>query len=746
MIKRRTAAGRTTQKKRSKPLRRRASVMALAGSHTSGANDQHRIVIVTPTFSPAERSSNTWSITLQALIYAAKQDGKEVVIVHTSVVPVSTLGEEHQAAAIDDGVTYTNIFEDIPVSDDLQVTAFHIFHRVRHIGAETVIFFQNLELGYYCALAKVTGLAFRDVKLIAVRGSGKEEEGRRFPSSIRDIAQEFMIKEMERLVSATLTLEEIGFGTGLAPLLYDNAPFELTSLVRYSQRGQLSTHPNRIYFVYLTWLNDSSSLNQFLRIIRELVSTHYERLYSLGIPRIIIGGPLNSLPLGEDIQALVKLLDDWTIEWELMGEITYSDIARITRRYRTVVPCFRKEIEVVHILELIRTGCKLLCPLSREQKDWIGTGASQAIDIPEADSDIVSAMFTALREQHSNYHGAGLDDRARTSWDILRTRIFSEVQEEIAPPTIALPQLTPRVEISVCMPTYNRRVELFEAIRSLEAQELRNFELILVDDGSDDPTAIDLQKRLIERCSFPAQRIVQSNNGPSAARNIAAAHARGDYLLFMDDDNVALPHETSTFTVAARHSGADVLTCAAGIHPRSEWGLDSATPVFYQRRESTKCYFWGPPLGACLSVGLDHNCFGDTNALIKRTAYEELGGFTAFMYEDLELYTRAILQGKRLIVVPEILYLYRFHRGSRSRREKVSAAAVESLIPILETTSELLWPALLLLRGQLYRRASEEMEQALTENQQDWDGIINLLEARALQKQAHTIRSLRDKR
>ncbi|KJV10864.1 hypothetical protein VZ95_02090 [Elstera litoralis] len=118
---------------------------------------------------------------------------------------------------------------------------------------------------------------------------------------------------------------------------------------------------------------------------------------------------------------------------------------------------------------------------------------------------------------------------------------------------------TPRV--SVCLVTFNRPALLLEAVASLEAQTAPGFEVILVDDGSTQQEALDTLDALESRFAARGWRLIRKQNGYlGAARNTAAALARGAYLLFMDDDNIAKPEMIARFLTAAETSGADILT------------------------------------------------------------------------------------------------------------------------------------------------------------------------------------------
>lgn len=102
---------------------------------------------------------------------------------------------------------------------------------------------------------------------------------------------------------------------------------------------------------------------------------------------------------------------------------------------------------------------------------------------------------------------------------------------------------------SVIVPTYNRREPLLECLASVSAQRRRPDEVIVVDDGSTDGTVEALAG------TEGVTVIRQSNAGPGAARNRGAAAAIGDYLVFLDSDDVWLPWSLEVLaTLVERHS------------------------------------------------------------------------------------------------------------------------------------------------------------------------------------------------
>ena len=90
--------------------------------------------------------------------------------------------------------------------------------------------------------------------------------------------------------------------------------------------------------------------------------------------------------------------------------------------------------------------------------------------------------------------------------------------------------------VSVILPTYNRCDFLAQSIRSVLDQTYRNFELIVVDDGSTDAT-----EELVKSLPVPVRYVCQANRGVAAARNRGLAEAQGELIAFQDSDDLWHP-------------------------------------------------------------------------------------------------------------------------------------------------------------------------------------------------------------
>jgi len=111
--------------------------------------------------------------------------------------------------------------------------------------------------------------------------------------------------------------------------------------------------------------------------------------------------------------------------------------------------------------------------------------------------------------------------------------------------------------ISILIPCYNAAKFVHQAINSCLSQDYTNFEIILVDDGSTDDTLHvirDFEKEYANISVFS-----QQNAGSSSARNLAIQHAKGDYFLYLDTDDVLVPNALINYTKVLKNKKTVVI-------------------------------------------------------------------------------------------------------------------------------------------------------------------------------------------
>lgn len=166
---------------------------------------------------------------------------------------------------------------------------------------------------------------------------------------------------------------------------------------------------------------------------------------------------------------------------------------------------------------------------------------------------------------------------------------------------------------SVVIATYNRAGLLAEALQSLWQQHYKDYEVIVIDDGSTDETATVLRTHADRLSSYQ-----QANRGPGAARNLGAQHARGTYLAFLDSDDVWFPWTLDTYSSAiqAARQPSLLLGAPAYFSDPGELGAMSPSPLrvneFSDYYASQDQWRW----------------WGASALVVRRDAFESLGGFT----------------------------------------------------------------------------------------------------------------------
>lgn len=208
--------------------------------------------------------------------------------------------------------------------------------------------------------------------------------------------------------------------------------------------------------------------------------------------------------------------------------------------------------------------------------------------------------------------------------------------------------------VTTIVPVYNRAAMLGEAVASVLAQTHQSVELIIVDDGSTDSTP-----RVIDELAreHPDEVIVlrQSNAGPGAARNLGLKHATGEFIQYLDSDDLLDPHKFELQVAALRETpdaglayGAtqrvSLDTGASRIWARTDEVIESIFPSFLMKRG------W------------------DTNSpLWRRSACEAIGPWMELRcMEDWEHDLRAGLLGIRPVRVARHVATVRDHAGDRA--------------------------------------------------------------------------------
>ena len=191
------------------------------------------------------------------------------------------------------------------------------------------------------------------------------------------------------------------------------------------------------------------------------------------------------------------------------------------------------------------------------------------------------------------------------------------------------------MKYSFIIPVFNRPDEVDELLESLTHQTLRDFEVVVVEDGSDVPCR-DVVERYADR--LQVHYYAKPNSGPGQTRNYGVERAEGDYVLILDSD-VVLPEG---YLQAVDHELAATPCDAFG-------GPDRAHASFSKMQKAinyamTSFFTTGGIRGG--KKKMDKFYPRSFNMGVRRAVYHELGGFSAMRFgEDIDFSTRLIRSG-----------------------------------------------------------------------------------------------------
>lgn len=200
--------------------------------------------------------------------------------------------------------------------------------------------------------------------------------------------------------------------------------------------------------------------------------------------------------------------------------------------------------------------------------------------------------------------------------------------------------------ISCIVPVYNGEKYLAEALDSIWRQTYRPIEVIVADDGSTDQSAA-----VVKQCGHEVRYLKQPNAGPAAARNLGLSAAQGEFIAFLDADDLWHP-EKLTRQMAHFEARPELDYCVG--HAQNFWveDLDQEKAQFSDHRIAK-------PLPA----------FASTTLLTRRALIHRVGPFNPALPhgDSTEWFLRAAESGAVMELLPDVLLLRRLHKDNRSR-------------------------------------------------------------------------------
>lgn len=212
-----------------------------------------------------------------------------------------------------------------------------------------------------------------------------------------------------------------------------------------------------------------------------------------------------------------------------------------------------------------------------------------------------------------------------------------------------LPQYTENPLVSVCITHFNRPEQLKEALDRFSNQTYKNFEVLVMDDGSK-PEVIEYLRKEIEPFmqKYGWKIFYQDNRFISNARNNLVKHAKGSLLLLFEDDDLPLPDTIERFVRIKQKTQADIVNTNLALASKNKFYPDE---------------LWLTP-GSHITTIIGENHVGySAIALVSKEVFQKLGGYLdsyGFLYSDYEFYLRAGLNNIKIVTSLEPLYIYNF--------------------------------------------------------------------------------------
>ena len=204
------------------------------------------------------------------------------------------------------------------------------------------------------------------------------------------------------------------------------------------------------------------------------------------------------------------------------------------------------------------------------------------------------------------------------------------------------------VKVSIVIPCYNHGKFVDEAVQSCLNQTYKNIEIIIVNDGSTD----EFTNSLLNNYQKEKTKVITTHNqGLAMARNTAIAVASGEYILPLDaDDKIAPTYIEKAVEILNKKDNIGIVYCNAEFFGREVGNWDLPEYKF-------------PDI-------LNKNCIF-CSALFRKSDWEAVGGYKKEMvygWEDYEFWLSLIEKGRKVYKIPEVLFFYRRHDVSMSKK------------------------------------------------------------------------------
>jgi glycosyltransferase involved in cell wall biosynthesis len=224
---------------------------------------------------------------------------------------------------------------------------------------------------------------------------------------------------------------------------------------------------------------------------------------------------------------------------------------------------------------------------------------------------------------------------------------------------------------SVLIPVFNRPDCIRETIDSVLAQTFTDYEVIVINDGSTDGT-----QEILDSYGSKIRVMCQSQQGPEVARNRAAAQAGGEYLAFLDSDDLFLPCALATYDRVIRAFGSPALV----IGSMKYFATGQPLPTNPPGEATIEVLKYRDFLSKDIGIGIS-----SSRIVLKKSVFEQAGGLrnstpTTFHVDDYNLLLRTGTFGPCAVVCHPTTVAYREHATNTIRNLRAMARGVLAII------------------------------------------------------------------
>ncbi len=525
-----------------------------------------------------------------------------------------------------------------------------------------LILFQDMHaLGHYCLLAKRSGLEFQNTQLwVMFHGPSNWhlQASNGLPSNTQQLALHVMEKECclnaDRLLFATKHAQQIAYAQGYA------TKEQLSSVELFPFEAPLKRIKHRSIWAdeicFFGRLETRKGLETFLAAVERLIPFLIEKQIKVSL----LGR--SGIIDGADAQ---EYIDKWVAKNRfhlniLLNKNREESIQYLIESNALAVLASMDETMGYTLIECLQHSIPFVCSDIEPYREICGQFRAKGVltfkvgNSLDLAKKISSALRGRIRPTICESKAADLNSD--------RWKNLIELAKPKKPQLVKKPFSKPR--ISLCIPHRNHADYFGGILESFASLKELPVEVIVYDDASDNENLLRLKRKLKQHAmlNIPIQIIYGKKQiGVSAARNILARAATGDYIYFLDADNLPTKDLFLDLGVMIQKNEPDLIAS-------SLCRFDSSTGVLNSRAlDITKkeLYFF---ISNDLSLNFFQNMVGDANFCVRKEFFLRIGGFNEGLSssEDHEFFVRSTLNGAKYLNCPRALIFYRVHDSNAS--------------------------------------------------------------------------------